>query len=58
VVVSAVVVWKVAIKRQLEKLDAPADLLAQLEGAGVDLLPVKARHADRDLRRYGVEVVW
>jgi PIN domain nuclease of toxin-antitoxin system len=47
VVVSAVVVWEVAIKRQLGKLDAPPDLLAQLEGAGVDLLPVTARHADR-----------
>ncbi|HSC21238.1 MAG TPA: type II toxin-antitoxin system VapC family toxin, partial [Solirubrobacterales bacterium] len=47
VVVSTVVVWEVAIKRQLGKLDAPPDLLAQLEGSGVDLLPVTARHADR-----------
>jgi PIN domain nuclease of toxin-antitoxin system len=47
VIVSAVVVWEVAIKRQLGKLDAPPDLLAQLEGAGVNLLPVTARHADR-----------
>jgi PIN domain nuclease of toxin-antitoxin system len=47
VVVSAVVIWEVAIKRQLGKLDAPPDLLAQLQGAGVDLLPVTARHADR-----------
>lgn len=47
IVVSAVVVWEVAIKRRLGKLDAPADLLEQLEKAGVDLLPVTARHGDR-----------
>jgi PIN domain nuclease of toxin-antitoxin system len=47
VLVSAVVVWEVAIKHRLEKLDAPEDLLARLEGAGVDLLSVTARHADR-----------
>jgi PIN domain nuclease of toxin-antitoxin system len=47
VLISAVVVWEVAIKRRLGKLDAPADLLEQLERAGVDLLPITARHADR-----------
>ncbi|HEX6153721.1 MAG TPA: type II toxin-antitoxin system VapC family toxin [Solirubrobacterales bacterium] len=47
VVVSAVVVWEVAIKRRLGKLDAPDDLLDQLERAGVDLLPINSRHADR-----------
>ncbi len=47
VLVSAVVVWEVAIKRRLGKLDAPDDLLAQLEQAGVDLLAVTARHANR-----------
>lgn len=47
VVVSAVVVWEVAIKRGLGKLEAPADLLGQLEAARVELLPVTARHADR-----------
>lgn len=47
IVISAVVVWEVAIKRRLGKLDAPPDLLDQLEGAGVDLLPITARHADR-----------
>src|SRR3954447_21353963 len=46
VIVSAVVIWEIAIKRQLGKLDAPPDLLPQLEQAGVDLLPVTARHAD------------
>lgn len=47
VMISAVVVWEVAIKRRLGKLDAPADLLERLERAGVDLLPITARHADR-----------
>jgi PIN domain nuclease of toxin-antitoxin system len=47
VVISAVVIWEVAIKRGLGKLDAPADLLAQLERADVELLPITARHADR-----------
>lgn len=40
-------IWEVAIKRRLGKLDAPADLLARLEGADVELLPITARHADR-----------
>lgn len=47
ILISAVVIWEVAIKRRLGKLDAPADLLEQLERAGVDLLPITARHADR-----------
>jgi PIN domain nuclease of toxin-antitoxin system len=47
VVVSAVVIWEVAIKRRLGKLEAPADLLSRLEQSGVDLLPITARHADR-----------
>lgn len=83
-------IWEVAIKRGLGKLEAPDDLLEQLEQAGVDLLPITARHAnrvgtlplhhrdpfdrlliaqadiddlslvsgDRDLRRYGVKVIW
>jgi PIN domain nuclease of toxin-antitoxin system len=47
IVVSAVVVWEVAIKRRLGKLDAPADLLEQLERARVELLPITARHGNR-----------
>jgi PIN domain nuclease of toxin-antitoxin system len=45
--ISAVVVWEIAIKRRLGKLDAPTDLLEQLERAKVELLPITARHADR-----------
>jgi PIN domain nuclease of toxin-antitoxin system len=45
-VVSAATIWEVAIKRSLGKLEAPERLLSQLERAGVDLLPVSARHAD------------
>jgi PIN domain nuclease of toxin-antitoxin system len=47
IVVSAVVIWEVAIKRRLGKLDAPADLLSRLEQADVGLLPITARHADQ-----------
>jgi PIN domain nuclease of toxin-antitoxin system len=47
IVISAVVIWEVAIKRRLGKLEAPDDLLDRLEQAGVDLLPITARHADR-----------
>jgi PIN domain nuclease of toxin-antitoxin system len=47
IVVSAVTVWEAAIKRGLGKLDAPTDLLPQLERANVNLLPITARHADR-----------
>jgi PIN domain nuclease of toxin-antitoxin system len=47
ILISAVVIWEVAIKRRLGKLDAPADLLVQLEKADMNLLPITARHADR-----------
>jgi PIN domain nuclease of toxin-antitoxin system len=47
VLISAVVIWEVAIKRHLGKLDAPGDLFDQLERAEVDMLPITPRHADR-----------
>lgn len=47
VLISAVVLWEVAIKRRLGKLDAPTDLFDRLLQAGVDLLPISPRHADR-----------
>jgi PIN domain nuclease of toxin-antitoxin system len=47
VVVSAVVLWEIAIKRGFGKLDAPEDLFDRLIQAGVDLLPIGPRHANR-----------
>jgi PIN domain nuclease of toxin-antitoxin system len=47
IMISAVVIWEVAIKRNLGKLDAPADLLDRLIQAGVDLLPIAPHHANR-----------
>ena len=45
VLISAVVVWEVAIKRSLGKLDAPEDLAPTLLGAGAQPLPVTLDHA-------------
>jgi PIN domain nuclease of toxin-antitoxin system len=45
-VVSAVTVWEVAIKRSLGKVKARAGMQDEIERAGVELLPVTARHAD------------
>ena len=45
VLLSAAVVWEVAIKRSLGKLRAPADLAATLVGAGAQPLPITLEHA-------------
>lgn len=45
VLLSAVVVWEVAVKRALGKLQAPADLVATLLGAGAHALPITLEHA-------------
>jgi PIN domain nuclease of toxin-antitoxin system len=45
VFLSAVVVWEVAIKRSLGKLEAPADIAEALVGAGAQPLPVALSHA-------------
>lgn len=45
VLISAVVVWEVAIKRSLGKLDAPPDLAPTLLQAGAQPLPVTLDHA-------------
>jgi PIN domain nuclease of toxin-antitoxin system len=45
VLLSAVVVWEVAIKRSLGKLDAPNDLAPNLLDAGAQPLPVTIDHA-------------
>ena len=46
VLLSAAVVWEVAIKRSLGKLDAPEDFAATLIGAGARPLPISVEHAD------------
>jgi PIN domain nuclease of toxin-antitoxin system len=45
VLLSAAVVWEVAIKRSLGTLEAPDDLAATLLGAGALPLPVTLEHA-------------
>jgi PIN domain nuclease of toxin-antitoxin system len=46
VFVSAVSIWEVSIKAALGKLAAdPAELLAEIEPAGFNLLPVTGEHA-------------
>jgi PIN domain nuclease of toxin-antitoxin system len=45
VLLSAAVVWEVAIKRSLGKLDAPGDFAPTLLSAGAQPLPVGLDHA-------------
>jgi PIN domain nuclease of toxin-antitoxin system len=45
VLLSAVVVWEVAIKRSLGKLEAPTGLASTLLAAGAQPLPVTLDHA-------------
>jgi len=45
VLLSAAVVWEVAIKRSLGKLEAPDDFAATLLGGGALPLPVSLDHA-------------
>lgn len=45
VLLSAAVVWKVAIKRSLGKLEAPDDLAATFMAAGAQPLPIGLEHA-------------
>lgn len=45
VLLSAVVIWEVAVKRALGKLDAPRDMAEQLAEVHVDPLPVSMEHA-------------
>ena len=45
VLLSAAVVWEVAIKRSLGKLEAPDDLAPTLLGAGAFPLPIGLDHA-------------
>jgi PIN domain nuclease of toxin-antitoxin system len=45
VLLSSAVVWEVAIKRSLGKLQAPADLAPTLLSGGVHPLPITLEHA-------------
>jgi PIN domain nuclease of toxin-antitoxin system len=44
-VVSAVSVWEIAIKRAIGKLPAPDDVIERIEEAGGELLSITPRHA-------------
>ena len=46
VLLSAVIVWEVAIKRSLGKLEAPENLASTLLDAGVQPLPISLDHAE------------
>jgi PIN domain nuclease of toxin-antitoxin system len=46
VIVSAVSVWEIAIKRSTGKLDAPDDVIERIEEAGAEMLTITAKHAD------------
>jgi PIN domain nuclease of toxin-antitoxin system len=43
--VSAVGVWEIAIKRAIGKLKAPDDLIERIEEVGAELLSITPRHA-------------
>lgn len=45
VLVSAAVVWEVAVKRSLRKLEVPAEYLALLLDGGAEPLPISLEHA-------------
>jgi PIN domain nuclease of toxin-antitoxin system len=45
VLLSAAVVWEIAIKRSLGKLEAPDDLVPTLTGAGALPTPITLEHA-------------
>lgn len=45
VMLSAAVVWEIAVKRSLGKLVVPPEYFALLLGAGVQALPVTVEHA-------------
>jgi PIN domain nuclease of toxin-antitoxin system len=47
VLLSAVVVWEIAIKRAIGKLDAPTRYREAFLGAGAEALPIEHHHAER-----------
>lgn len=46
VLLSAAVVWEVAIRRSLGELEAPGDFVGTLVGAGAQPLPIGVDHAE------------
>ena len=44
-IVSAVNIWEIAIKRAIGKLKAPDDLIERVDEVGGELLSITARHA-------------
>lgn len=44
-IVSAVSVWEIAIKRSVGKLPAPDDVIERIEETGAELLSIAPRHA-------------
>ena len=46
VLVSAATIWEIAIKQALGKLAAPTGLVAAVEEAGFDVLPITGRDAE------------
>lgn len=45
-IVSAVSVWEIAIKRAIGKLPAPGDVIERVEEVGAELLSITPRHAN------------
>lgn len=50
VIVSAVTVWEIEIKRALGKLRAPDDVLGALDATGIGVLPIAGGDATRAAR--------
>ncbi|MGH2513631.1 MAG: type II toxin-antitoxin system VapC family toxin, partial [Candidatus Limnocylindrales bacterium] len=46
VLVSAATVWEIAIKRSIGKLEAPEGLVAVIDQAGMDLIPITGTDAE------------
>lgn len=44
-VVSAVNIWEIAIKRAIGKLEAPGDVIERVDEVGAELLSITPRHA-------------
>ncbi|OGB97759.1 hypothetical protein A3F06_02995 [candidate division TM6 bacterium RIFCSPHIGHO2_12_FULL_36_22] len=45
IVVSAVTIWEISIKKSLNKLEAPNNIIEELEKNSIDQLPMTCAHA-------------